>query len=95
MRSCDPECDSAILALTIAGLDEGQATRLVSALRPALPEATAEDLTQIVLSSSVLSALQSAHVNIRIPDELKSVLPQLAPLLKNSKLKSWFGRRQL
>jgi hypothetical protein len=40
-----------------------------------------------------LNALQSAHVNIRIPDELKAVIPQLAPLLKNSKLKSWFGRR--
>jgi hypothetical protein len=93
MRTCDPECDSAIVALTIAGLDEDQATRLVSELRPALPEATAEDLTQIVLSSSVLSALRSAHVNIRIPDELKSVIPQLAPLLKNSKLKSWFGLR--
>ena len=91
MRSCDPECDSAIVALTIAGLDEEEATRLVSALRPALPEATAEDLTQIVLSSSVLDALRSAHVNIRVPDELKSVIPHLTPLIKNSKLKGWLG----
>jgi hypothetical protein len=85
------ECDAAIAALAIAGIDRQQAAEMVAALHPVLPEATAEDLTQIVLSSSVLSALRSAHVNIRIPDELKSVIPQLTPLIKNSKLKGWFG----
>ena len=85
------ECDAAIAALAIAGIDRQQAAEMVASLHPVLPEATAEDLTQIVLSSSVLSALRSAHVNIRIPDELKAVIPQLTPLIKNSKLKGWFG----
>ena len=87
------ECDDAIAALAIAGIDQQQATAMVTALHLVLPEATAEDLTQIVLSSSVLSALRSADVQVRVPDELKSLIPQLTPLLKNSKLKSWLGLR--
>jgi hypothetical protein len=66
---------------------------MVTALHPVLPEATAEDLTQIVLSSSVLSALRSAHVHVRVPDEFKSLVPQLTTFLKNSKLKAWLGLR--
>jgi hypothetical protein len=85
------ECDSAIAALVIAGIDEQQATEMVAALHPVLPEATAEDLTQIVLSSSVLSALRSGHFHVWVPDEFKSLIPQLTPWLKNSMLKSWFG----
>jgi hypothetical protein len=85
------ECDAAIAALVIAGIDDQQATEMVAALHPVLPEATAEDLTQIVLSSSVLSALRSGHFHVRVPDEFKCLIPQLTPLLKNSKLKSWFG----
>jgi hypothetical protein len=87
------ECNDAIAALTIAGIDQQQAAEMVTALHPVLPEATAEDLTQIVLSSSVLSALRSAHLHVRVPDELKSLIPQLTALLKNSKLKSWLGLR--
>ena len=87
------ECDDAIAALAIAGIDHQQAAAMVAALHPVLPEATAEDLTQIVLSSSVLSALRSSNVHVRVPDELKSLITQLISLLKISKLKSWLGLR--
>jgi len=87
------ECDDAIAALAIAGIDQQQATAMVAALHPVLPEATAEDLTQIVLSSSVLRALRGADVQVRVPEEFKSLIPQLTSLLRNSKLKSWLGLR--
>jgi hypothetical protein len=91
------ECEAAITALVIAGIDREEATRRVSALHPALPEATAEDLTQIVLASSALNELRSVNLQFRLPEEFKSLIPQLAPLLdylrKTPKLKSWFGRR--
>jgi len=70
------ECDDAIAALAIAGIDQQQATAMVAALHPVLPEATAEDLTQV-----------------RVPEEFKSLIPQLTSLLRNSKLKSWLGLR--
>ena len=87
------ECNDAIAALGIAGIDQQQATAMVAALHPVLPEATAEDLTQIVLSSSVLRALRNADVHVRVPDEFKSLIPQLTTLLRNSKLTSWLGLR--
>jgi hypothetical protein len=55
--------------------------KMVSALSPVLPEATAEDLTQIVLTSSTLNELRSVNLQFRIPEEFKSLIPQLAPLL--------------
>ena len=91
------ECEAAIAALVIAGIDRQEATQMVSALHPVLPEATAEDLTQIVLTSSTLNELRSVNLQFRVPEELKSLIPQLTPLLdylrKTPKLKSWFGRR--
>ena len=91
------ECEAAIAALVIAGIDREEAARTVSALHPVLPEATAEDLTQIVLASSALNELRSVNLQFRLPEEFKSLIPQLAPLLdylrKTPKLKSWFGRR--
>jgi hypothetical protein len=41
------ECEAAIAALVIAGIDRQEAIQMVSALSPVLPEATAKDLTQI------------------------------------------------
>jgi hypothetical protein len=91
------ECEAAIAALVIAGIDSQEATQKVSALYRVLPEATAEDLTQIVLTSTTLSELRTAGLQFRVPEEFKSVVPQLAPLLEylrqTPKLKSWFGRR--
>jgi hypothetical protein len=91
------ECDSAVAALVIAGIDKQQAAEMVAALHPVLPEATAEDLTQIVLSSATLAELRKVNLQFRVPDELKSLIPQVAPLLgslrKNTKLKSWLGLR--
>jgi hypothetical protein len=66
---------------------------MVAALHPVLPEATAEDLTQIVRSSAALNKLRNVNLQFRVPDELKSLIPQVAPLLdsprKNTKLKPW------
>jgi hypothetical protein len=91
------ECEAAIAALVIAGIDRQEAIQMVSALHPVLPEATAEDLTQIVLTSSTLNELRSVNLQFRVPEEFKSLIPQLAPLLdclrKTPKLKSWFGQR--
>jgi hypothetical protein len=91
------ECEAAIAALLIAGIDRQEAIQMVSALHPVLSEATAEDLTQIVLTSSTLKELRSVNLQFRVPEEFKSLIPQLAPLLdclrKTPKLKSWFGRR--
>ena len=91
------ECEAAIAALVIAGIDRQEATQMVSALHPVLPEATAEDLTQIVLTSSTLNELRSVNLQFRVPEELKSLIPQLTPLWdylrKTPKLKSWFGQR--
>ena len=86
------ECNEAIAALAIAGIDQQQATAMVAALHPVLPEATAEDLTQIVLSSSVLRALRSADVQVRVPDEFKS-WSAANHIAENSRLKSWLGLR--
>ena len=91
------ECEAAIAALVIAGIDRQEATQMASALHRVLPEATAEDLTQIVLTGSTLKELRSVNLQFRVPEEFKSVVPQLAPLLEylrqTPKLKSWFGRR--
>ena len=91
------ECEAAIAALVIAGIDRQEAIQMVSALHPVLPEATAEDLTQIVLTSSTLNELRSVNLQFRVPEEFKSLIPQLTPSLdylrKTPKLKSWFGRR--
>jgi hypothetical protein len=90
------ECEAAIATLVIAGIERQEAIQMVSALHPVLPEATAEDLTQIVLTGSTLKELRSVNLQFRVPEEFKSLLPQLAPLLdclrKTPKLKSWFGR---
>jgi hypothetical protein len=91
------ECEVAIAALVIAGIDRQEATQKVSALHRVLPEATAEDLTQIVLTSITLSELRRAGLQFRMPEEFKSIIPQLAPLLEylrqTPKLKSWFKPR--
>jgi hypothetical protein len=91
------ECEAAIAALVIAGIDKQEATQMVSALHRVLPEATAEDLTQIVLTSTTLNELRRAGLQFRVPEEFKSLIPQLAPFLdylrQTPKLKSWFGRR--
>jgi hypothetical protein len=52
---------------------------MVAALHPVLPEATAEDLAQIVRSSAVLNELRNVNLQFRVPDELKSLIPQVAP----------------
>ena len=89
------ECDAAIAALAIAGIDRQQAAEMVAALHPVLPEAPAEDLTQIVLSSATFNELRNVNLHFRVPEELKSLIPQVIPLLdslrKNTKLKSWLG----
>jgi hypothetical protein len=91
------ECEAAIAALEIAGIDRQEATQMVSELHRVLPEATAEDLTQIVLTSTTLNELRTAGLQFRVPEEFKSLIPQLAPLLdylrQTPKLKSWFRLR--
>lgn len=90
------ECDRAVAALAIAGIDKDEATDMVSALYTIFPDATGIDLTQIVLTTK---SMRSANTQL-LPPELTRFLetiPDLTRFLetmrKNSWLQGWFGKR--